>query len=682
MSILRPSPFLRTLLAATLVAAWAPLLHATDARPTSPDDDVFTLGQMTVTGQKDDESPVGTSVIKRDALQALDRDGLPEALALVPGVTVTAGAGSRNEAVISVRGFDRWQVPLLLDGIRLYLPADNRIDFDRFLTPDLSAIQVSKGFVSVLNGPDGMGGAINLVTRRPVQPFEAEVRTSAALASQGQYNGHTVYTHLGSRVERFYAQVSVEQRDLLRWRLSRDFVPTAAENGGVRDHTSKNDWRLNVKAGFTPTAGDEYSINYVKQSGDKHGVGAVTGTSAISTWDWPWWDTTSLYWLSQTQLGADRYIKTRAYYNTFDNGLVAYTNTSLTTPNWTSIYDDNARGASVEFGARVLGQHELKAAAHYRRDTHTEWQITHATGFVEPRQTTIEDTYSVALEDTWHLAPQWDLIGGVSRDERSAKQAQEFANAVLFNQPIADSGANNAQMAAIYRYRPSGKLHLAVSDRTRFPTMFERFSSRFGGALSNPWIKPERALNIEIGVADDVAPGLRGEATLFHHQVDDAIQSVPISYNGATYSQSQNVGQATFKGLELALDYRASETLSAGINYTYLETDVDNPNDPSARLTTSPRHKAFLYARWRPIPALQLIPSVESASDRWSSKAVGSGYTKTGAYSLVNVKADYQITRQWSVALSARNLMDQNYQVVDGYPQEGRNFLVSTRVQF
>jgi iron complex outermembrane receptor protein len=246
---------------------------------------VFTLGQITVSAARDNESPIGTATLDREQLWDFSKDGLAEALNLIPGVATTTGAGTRNEALISVRGFDRWQVPLLMDGIRLYLPADNRIDFDRFLTPDLSEIQVSKGYVSVLNGPDGMGGAINLVTRKPIKPFEGEVRASVALGEGGQYNGNTVYANLGGRREGFYYQVSAEQRDVDSWRVSKDFRPTVAENGGDRDHTSKKDWRGNLKAGLTPNATDEYSLNYVQQAGQKHGIGAVTGTSSISTWD-------------------------------------------------------------------------------------------------------------------------------------------------------------------------------------------------------------------------------------------------------------------------------------------------------------------------------------------------------------------------------------------------------------
>ena len=656
--------------------------YAADPVAQNTSGNVFTLGQITVTERRDSETPLGTSTLDREQLRDFNKDGVADALNILPGVTTTSGSGNRNEALISVRGFDRWQVPLLLDGIRLYLPADNRIDFDRFLTPDLSEIQVSKGYVSVLNGPDGMGGAINLVTRKPVKELEGEVRTSLAVGSNGQLNGNTTYADVGGRQQRYYYQVSVEQRDMNRWRVSDDFSPTIAEDGGDRDHSNKKDSRVNLKTGFTPNSTDEYSLNFVKQEGEKHGVGAVTGTSTISTWDWPKWDTWNAYWLSHTQLGDKSYLNTKAYYNKFENDLVTYTNVALTQKSGTSHYDDYAEGISLESGTDAFAQQTLKAALHFRRDHHTEWQVADTTGFSEPDQTTTEDTYSGALEDTWHITKSVDIIGGISRDARRTREAQEYANNVLFDQPTANSYATNYQGAVIYRFSESSKLHVSISDRTRFPTMFERFSSKFGGAISNPWLQPERARNLEIGISGILAKGLSGEAAIFHNHVDDAIQSVPIIYKGGSYTQSQNVGEATYQGVELGLTSSIGTHLELGGNYTYIDTKIDNPNDSTARLTTTPQHKVFTYAKWKPLEKISVIPSIEYASKRWSSRAVGTGYVTTGEYTLVSLKLEYQITPAWDVSLSGRNLMDANYQIADGYPQEGRNYLLATRIKF
>src|SRR5262245_28525321 len=153
-------------------------------------DNVFDLGKttvITVIGEARDQD-TSDNVVTLGDVWKYNRNTLDEAVKLIPGVTSTLdGTARRNERGIYVRGFGRWQVPLSIDGIRVYLPADNRLDFSRFLTQDLAEIDVQKGYVSVLDGPGGMGGAINLVTRKPVEPFEAELRTGAGEGAVDAY---------------------------------------------------------------------------------------------------------------------------------------------------------------------------------------------------------------------------------------------------------------------------------------------------------------------------------------------------------------------------------------------------------------------------------------------------------------------------------------------------------------
>lgn len=77
---------------------------------------VFTLGQIDM---------VGGTAISNEAMRTFSKDTLDKALSLAPGVAASNSGGSRNEQLIFVRGFDRWQVPLSIDGIRIYRPADN-----------------------------------------------------------------------------------------------------------------------------------------------------------------------------------------------------------------------------------------------------------------------------------------------------------------------------------------------------------------------------------------------------------------------------------------------------------------------------------------------------------------------------------------------------------------------------
>lgn len=676
------------------------------------EESVFTLGQITVSGKRqDDSTSIGTATVDREDIRDFDRDGVPETLNLVPGVIVPPATGSRNDTDINVRGFNRSRVPILMDGIRLYLPADNRVDFDRLMTPDLSEVQVSKGYVSVLNGPDGMGGAINLVTRKPVKPLEAEVRITGAFGEGGQYDGNTLFAHTGIRKEHFYLQANAMQRDSDGFRLPGDFKPTQYENGGLRDYSDKKDQRISLKAGFTPNATDEYSLNYIYQEGEKNGMHSVEGNQGRA-WGWPEWDTTSLYWLSHTKLGDKSYIKTRAYYNTFKNTLVDYTNTTRSVKNWTSYYDDNAKGFSIEAGTDHLPQQTLKASFHYRRDEHVEYDHYHVNqpgtasgplipaGTTEPRQKNVEDMYSIAIEDTWHVTPNFDLVAGTSWDKRVGRQAQNWASLtggatgspqVLFDYEVANSSVMNFQGAAIYRYSKTGKFHFFASNRTRFPTYFERYSSRWGGGASNPHLKPERALNLEVGIADRLFPRLYGEMALFHSRVTDTIESMPIDVQNpitgqvATLSQFQNLSKATYKGAEFAFAANPLDTLDIGGNVSFILPKVFDADKELVKNTETPRRKAFLYAKWRPIPTLKIIPSIEHVGKRWSNKATASAanpiYITTGNYTLLNFKVEYQIHRNVDISFSARNLLDKNYQLTDGYPQEGRNYLLSLNYQ-
>jgi len=210
---------------------------------------------------------------------------------MVPGVVSAFDSnGRRNESDIFVRGFGRWQVPLMIDGVRVYLPADNRLDFSRFLTSDISEIQISKGYASVLDGPGAMGGAINLVSRKPVKPFEAEYSAGTAFDNRGSFQGWETYGRLGTRQENFYLQGSAGYLDRDFWSLSRDYKPFPAqgayqgslEDGGRRIGSDSRDWRINAKVGFTPNATDEYTINFIKQEGKKGAPLNVISTASRS----------------------------------------------------------------------------------------------------------------------------------------------------------------------------------------------------------------------------------------------------------------------------------------------------------------------------------------------------------------------------------------------------------------
>lgn len=666
---------------------------------------VFTLGQLDM---------IGGTAITNEAMWTFNKQSLDQAVTIAPGVTAHTTGGRRNERDIYVRGFDRWRVPLSIDGVRIYLPADNRLDMNRFLTPDLAEIQIQKGYVSVLNGPGGMGGAINLVSRKPTKELEFEARSGLVTSGDlDDLNQWSSYAYAGTRQKGYYAQISGTLVDQDHFNLSDDFRPRSStpfdpgfpyENGGIRENSDFRDWRVNAKVGITPNATDEYSLNYTTQSGEKNAPLHVAKEQLQTQryWQWPWWDIQSLSWLSKTQIGSASYVKTNAYYNTFENRLSSFDNASYSTqfainPTFNSDYDDYAYGGFIEFGTELIPMNTLKGAIHYRRDSHKERNIQapdNPDGYVEPWHGNLEDTWSFAIENTFHATRRLDIIAGLSYDYLDVREAREFGREPgepssvprhFYDREIVDNDAWNYQGGAIYSFSDTGKIHATISSRTRFPTVFERYSERFGFALPNPDLAPERSTNYEIGASETLFGQARVSGAIFYSDLKDSIQSAYIidtADNNRVKSQSQNVSGEHY-GAEISVDWDVAPGLRVGGNYSYLERHYDYITS-GTKPEGTPRHSAFLYLAWDALPNLTITPSLELASDRNSIVSSGTTrtYVETGSYALANIQAEYRFTDNASAAIGVTNIFDENYALAEGFPEAGRQFFANARIKF
>ena len=655
----------------------------------------FALGQIEAVTVTHDAQPVqmSASTLTNEAAYTYRLTQLDRALDVLPGVAASNSGGSRNEQLLFVRGFDRFQVPLTIDGIRVYLPADNRLDFARFLTADISQVQVAKGYVSVLNGPGALGGTINLVTRKPEKEYEADARAGLTLGNSGSAVQETASLALGTRQDNYYLAASAAWSQQPRFELPAGFAPTATENGGLRDHSSNRDWTLHLKAGLTPNETDEYSLSYMSQSGAKEAPLSVSDPIATQrNWTWPYWDISSLYFLSHTALGETAYVKTKVYYNTFDNALVAYDNANYsaqTLPrSFRSYYDDHAYGGSIEGGFAPFAGDTLKASIFYRRDAHDEWQTVYSPRtFTEPHQLTVEDTWSLAVENTWRATPVLDVVMGASYDWRHLLKAQDFVtpttltgSGTFVNYPLRDGDALNGQAALIWRASDSASYYANISDRTRFPTIFERFSTRFNSAASNPGLKAERAANIELGTTQ-ILGGLKLDGAIFYSDVSDVIASVILPAPAPVgTTQSQNVGQGTYYGLEAAVSGMIRDDLEGGVNYTFQARRIRIPaNVAPLQLTGVPGHKAFAYLSWAASSDFTVTPNLQLASNRWTVTTNGATYYKTGAFALLGVSFNARLAGRFDVNFGLRNMMDSHYQLTSGFPEQGRTFFAELR---
>ncbi len=623
----------------------------------------FTLGEVLVTARQD---PDTFEIISASQMEKFNTVETSRALSMLSGVNLGM-IGPRNESVVYVRGFDLRQVPVFIDGIPVYVPYDGYVDLARFSTTDLAKIQVDKGFSSVLYGPNTMGGAINLISRKPTGKLE--YNGQAGIFS-GQ--GRRLNLNLGSRQNKFYLQGGFSFLEQQTYPLSGDFAEVASENGGDRENADRRDLKVDMKVGFTPNEKDEYAIGYVRQDGTK-GNPPYTGDDPnirIRYWQWPYWDKESLYALSNTEVGSSVRLKMRMYYDKFKNALYSFddeTYTAHTRPYaFQSFYDDYSYGGNTEVSMTMLPANLLKIGAYYKHDTHRENNLG------EPQRTMTDHTISLAVEDQIDLGEKWRLVPGMSYNIRNSVLAEDYQMGQITPFPDNDNSAFNIQ-AALWHWVTSGhQLKASVARKTRFATLKDRYSYRLGSAIPNPDLKAEVANHYELAYIGSLNRGNPGiKINLFYSDVVNAIQQVDNVQDDQF--QLQNTGSARFTGLELGLNLSLNRNLQFNTNYTYI--NQKNLDRPDIKFINVPRHQLFTYVDWQVTRRLDLLVSLEHNSDRYST----SYGTKAEAFSIANVSFDFLVFPWLGLEAGINNVFDLNYALVEGFPAQGRNFMLTLR---
>lgn len=542
---------------------------------------VFTLGTVVVSASIPQTSERFESYIGKETIDLLEAKDVGEALQYTPGVfydsPIASGNSGRFESGVTVRGYGLRYVPIYVDGIPVYIPYDGYSDMGRFSTADISSIQVAKGYSSVMYGHNTMGGAINIVTMKPRSEFDF-----SSVIGAGSGNTRETSVNLGTLQENWYLQVGLSDRTRKYTRLADNYVGKDAEGQFVDSDKylyNTKDRRANIKLGWTPNATDEYVLSYSKQKAKKYPGHKGQKGFIPTTWNWPKWDRETISFVSTTWLMDDKvYIKPRIYYDTYKNTLTGWRGDPKG-----SHYDDKALGASVEIGTTAINNHLIKMMLSYKDETHKSFDTFPNSSLHMPNSDSkaTQKFYSIALEDTITFTEQWEAQLGVVYTKRKATASDIGINTqhLLNAYPAANSmlapsyDSTDFQAALFYKPTELDTFRFTVGKKTRFPSFKESYSNYASGSerkcpkgqmgckpgefvpsitLQNPSLKPESAINVELGYNGTPIDGLTMDAALFYSKSKDAIDRSDFDYNtfpGYAIRQSINLpGKVERKG--------------------------------------------------------------------------------------------------------------------------------------
>jgi len=169
-----------------------------NAQETSSDDEasrsVF-VDTITVTARKREENlqtvPVAITAFTGDTLEKRGAVNIEQASRYAPNVTIGQGqGGSATNSEINIRGIGQNDflittdpgVGLYIDGVYYARATGTVLDF-----LDVERVEILRGPQGTLFGKNTIGGAINLIAKRPTDEFGGDIRFSA-----GRYSHYSV----------------------------------------------------------------------------------------------------------------------------------------------------------------------------------------------------------------------------------------------------------------------------------------------------------------------------------------------------------------------------------------------------------------------------------------------------------------------------------------------------------
>ncbi len=632
----------------------------------------FTLGEIEIIGIGVHRSMVPVDRLLEPAVKTTGRQSVAHALMRLPGIHFNH-VGERNEARVYVRGFDVKRVPIYLDGIPIYVPYNGYPDLGRFLVNDISAIVVSKGYSSVLYGPNTMGGAINLVSRKPQDRFEGNAGISYASG-----NARQLFFNAGIRREQWYIQTGGIYSASDYFRTSqRDAVVT----GIRRDNAYENDNKVSFKVGFIPSNDGEYTIGYAIQRAEK-GNPVYLGSHPsvrVQYRQWPTWNKESIYFNSSTRVLGSHQLKTRLYYDTFVNALYSYDDDTYSTMEtgraFRSYHDDYTYGGSVEMTLEPGLFGTIRTALHYKRDIHRDQHDD------EPQLRFDDNIVSAAVEIQLPLSDNFFMIGGASIDRIQSFRAEyydESANEIK-RFPNNATIAFNPQLGAVFTINNTNKLHATIARKSRLPTMRDRYSFRLGRTIPNPTLAEERATHYEIGYSALLFKNLFVQSEMYLSTVDNFIMfaTIPDPDNpGFNVEQNVNIGRLNKYGFDLQTILQIDHDFNIEVTYSYINIDNRTTAD---RVTDIPRHLLHAELSYNIFENAWIWTDIMSYSRRYSSS---DGERIADGFVVTNLIAEIPLIRKIKVRGGINNVFDTPYEFIEGYPQPGRNIFINVKYKW
>lgn len=645
----------RVVVAAASLAA----LTAVTGRAGADETPATPATEVVIVGTRREDRGTEVTVVDAARIERLGVTSVGTALEALPAV---AGAsGGRGERLLSMRGFDQRQLGVFVDGVPVAVPYDGQMDLDKLQVDLVQRIAVVKGASTMLYGPNGLGGAVNIVTREPTEGLSLRTRTETApfRAVRSSLVASDRFGPVGALVGAGFEGVRFVP-------MSASFTPTPNERGGQRTNSDRIVGNLTSKWTWDVTGANRLTLAASHLDG-QFGVPPATHDFTVRDWRWTDWAATTAG-LSHAYRGGRLRTEEMLYVSRFTNTLDSFDDERYATQAhqkaFHSIYDDLSAGGLVRttYGLPVGAGRQLviRSWSGVKHDHHAS-QSDRGADWIAV-STTLLTTSAEADVD---VVPHW------LRASAGAEVDGELPDTPPSGATPSPAAGFGPMGALTFTPAHAWSFTASVAGRARFATLRERFSTVFGAREPNALLRPERAVNLAFDAVFRPAQRLRVAAGVFDSELRDVITSVIIA---PQTDQMQNAGRARLIGAEVEARFAPAPWLEAVAGWMVLHAKSGDALD--APMVYKPDNKGLVMVTLAPWPTVALTGVVRSIGGQDFQNPDTARWGHLGSYRVFDARIAWAFLPGLEAWVRATNLADANVEGRYSFPEAGRQLFV------
>ncbi|MDO6459607.1 TonB-dependent vitamin B12 receptor [Granulosicoccaceae sp. 1_MG-2023] len=218
---------------------------------------------------------------------------------------------------------------------------------------------------------------------------------------------------------------------------------------------------------------------------------------------------------------------------------------------------------------------------------------------------------------------------------------------------------NTGSLAWGMQFSDDMRVYASYGTAFKAPTLNDLYWPDSGWYKGNPDLEPEESETLELGLSGSF--GVLGwQANAYQTEIENL-----IAYNSDTASPD-NVEKARIRGLELSADTRlAAWDMAASLDI------IDPKNTEDDSLLDRRARRIFKLSADRDHGDWSAGLSLQAVGEREDSGETLAGYT------VLDLRGSFKVGRDWRFSAKINNLLNRQYETVDGYNQPDRGLWLS-----